>query len=111
LVVVHPECLPEVIDLADEVQSTEGMSRFIGQSKKSEFIIGTEVSILYRLRKENPEKNFYPASAQAICPDMKKITLEKVLYSLRFGYGEINLPETIRQRAERSIQRMLEYKS
>ena len=111
LVVVHPECLPEVIDLADEVQSTEGMSRFIGQSKKSEFIIGTEVGILYRLRKENPEKNFYPASAQAICPDMKKITLEKVLYSLRFGYGEINLPETIRQRAERSIQRMLEYKS
>jgi len=111
LVVVHPECLPEVIDLADQVQSTEGMSRFIKQSKENEFVIGTEIGILYRLRKENPEKKFYPASTRAICSDMKKITPEKILHSLRFNYGEITMPESIQQRAEKSIRRMLEYKS
>jgi len=109
--VVHPECLPGVIDLADEVLSTEGMSRFIGQSTESEFIIGTEIGILHRLRRENPEKKFYPASAQAVCSDMKKITLEKILRSLQFGTGEITLSNQIIQRAKRSIQRMLEYKS
>jgi len=110
-VIVHPECLPTVIDLADQVLSTEGMSRFIHQSPDTEFIIGTEVGILSRLRKENPEKQFYPASAQAICPDMKKITPEKILLALEFGIGEITLPESIRQRAEGSIRRMLEYMS
>ena len=109
LIIVHPECTPEVIDLADQVLSTEGMSRFVSHSSEKEFIVGTEVGMLERLQRENPEKNFYPASAEAICPDMKKITPEKILHSLQFGIGEITMPESIRRRAERSIRRMLKY--
>jgi quinolinate synthase len=110
-IIVHPECLPEVIDIAHQVLSTEGMSRYIRKSSQKEFIIGTEVGILYRLRKENPDKLFYPASAEAVCPDMKKITIPKVLHSLKLGKGEVILPESVRQRAEASIRRMLEFTS
>jgi quinolinate synthase len=75
-VVVHPECRPEVIDLADEVFSTGGLCKYANRSEVKEVIVGTEIGIIHRLRKENPGKRFIPISEQAICPNMKLITLE-----------------------------------
>jgi quinolinate synthase len=81
-VIVHPECTPPVIQLADEVFSTEGMCKYARVSNASEIIVGTEIGLLHRLQKENPEKKFYPVSEKAICPTMKLTTLEKVLWCL-----------------------------
>jgi quinolinate synthase len=108
LVVVHPECRPDVISLADAVVSTAGMVKFVKESKASEFIIGTETGIIYRLQKENPGKKFYPASELAVCPNMKLTTLEKVLWSLEDLKTEIKVPEEIRLKAKRAIDKMLE---
>lgn len=107
-VIVHPECKPSIIDFADIVASTEGMSRYIKNSDDKEFIIGTEVGIIHRLKKENPDKMFYPASDKAICADMKKINLEKVLSSLERMSYEITLPPDIKDKARLSIERMLQ---
>jgi quinolinate synthase len=108
-VMVHPECTGEVVKLADQVLSTGGMLRYAGESAAREFIVCTEKGILHRLRKENPEKFFYPVSEYAVCPNMKRTTLEKVLWSLEdMGY-EVTVPEDIMQRARASLQRMLEY--
>jgi quinolinate synthase len=107
-VIVHPECKPEITDFADIVASTEGMSRYIKSSDDKEFIIGTEVGIIHRLKKENPDKIFYPASDKAICADMKKITLEKVLKSLENLSYEITLPPDVLEKARLSIDRMLQ---
>ncbi|HDH41130.1 MAG TPA: quinolinate synthase NadA [Candidatus Altiarchaeales archaeon] len=109
-VMVHPECIPEVIELADEVLSTEGMCRYTKESSASELIVGTETGILHRLRKENPGRRFYPASESAVCPAMKIITLKKILWSLREMRHEIRVPEDIRVRAERAVNRMLNLK-
>lgn len=81
-VIVHPECRSEVVALADEALGTGGMLRYIRESEREAFIIGTEIGIIYRMRKENPSKRFIPASEQAVCPNMKLISLEKVLWSL-----------------------------
>jgi quinolinate synthase len=107
-VVVHPECLPEVITLADEVLSTGGMCRYAQRDDVSQMIVGTEIGIIYRLRKENPEKKFIPASEQAVCPDMKLITLEKILLSLEAMAPEVKVPEEIRLKAKVAVDRMLE---
>ena len=106
-VVVHPECTPPVIEVADKVASTEGMCKYAGETRARELIIGTETGILHRLRKENPDKVFYPASELAICPNMKLTTLEKVLWSLEGMNYEVNVPEEVISRAKQSIQRML----
>jgi quinolinate synthase len=110
-VVVHPECTPEVIALADEVLSTGGMCRYARRDEVREMVVGTEVGIIHRLRKENPGKRFIPASEQAICPDMKLITLEKVLWSLEKMSPEVKVPEGIRLRAKAAVDKMLEGKS
>jgi quinolinate synthase len=107
-VVVHPECRPEVIALADEALSTSGMIRYAARPDIDELIVGTEVELLHRLYKENPGKKFYPASNQAVCPNMKKITLEKILESLEMMMPVIKVPEEIRIRAKLSVDRMLE---
>ena len=107
-VVVHPECTPEVIALADEVLSTGGMCRYAQRDEVREMIVGTEVGIIHRLRKENPGKRFIPVSEQAICPDMKLITLEKVLWSLEEMSPEVKVPEAIQLRAKAAVDRMLE---
>jgi len=107
-VVVHPECRPEVIALADEALSTSGMIRYAARPDVDELIIGTEIELLHRLYKENPGKKFYPASNQAVCPNMKKITLEKILESLEMMMPVIKVPEEIRIRAKLSVDRMLE---
>lgn len=107
-VLVHPECIPEVTALADAVLSTSGICRYAKESEAEEFIIGTEVGILYRLQKENPGKKFYPASEAAVCPNMKKTTLEKVLWSLEDLAEEVKVPEEIRIKAIRPIEHMLD---
>jgi quinolinate synthase len=106
-VVVHPECLPEVIDLADEALSTSGMCKFASQTNAKDIIIGTEVGIIYRLKKENPNKEFYPASERAVCPNMKRISQEKILRALEELREEVYVPDTIRRRARKSISNML----
>lgn len=103
----HPECSPDVAGLADKVLSTGQMLIFVKQSGQKEFIIGTEVGIIHRLRKENPGKVFYPASSLVICPNMKLINLEKILWSLEEEKYEITLPEDIIARAKTAIERML----
>jgi quinolinate synthase len=106
-VVVHPECTPEVIALADEVLSTGGMCRYAQRDEVREMIVGTELGIIHRLKKENPGKRFIPVSEQAICPDMKLITLEKVLSSLEEMGPEVKVPEEIRLRAKAAVDKML----
>ncbi|MFC1913559.1 quinolinate synthase NadA [Chloroflexota bacterium] len=107
-VIVHPECKPEVIALADEVLSTGGMLRFSQQTEAMELIIGTEIGILHRLRKENSDKKFIPASEQAICPNMKLVTLENILWSLEKMTPEVKVPEETRIRAKVAVDKMLE---
>jgi quinolinate synthase len=107
-VVVHPECRPEVIVLADAVLGTGGMCRYAQRDEVREMIVGTELGIIHRLKKENPGKRFIPVSEQAICPDMKLITLEKVLRSLEEMGPEVKVPEEIRLRAKAAVDRMLE---
>jgi len=107
-VLVHPECIPEVIAMADKVLSTTGICKYAKESKSEEFIIGTEIGILHKLKKENPEKKFYPASDLADCPNMKLNNLEKLLWSLEDLIYKVEVPAEIAQRAKRSIERMLE---
>lgn len=106
-VVVHPECRPEVIALADEVLSTSGMCRYARRNDVREMIVGTEIGIIHRLNKENPGKQFIPVSEQAICPTMKLITLEKVVRSLEEMAPQVTVPEEIRLRAKAAVDRML----
>ncbi|MDD5291906.1 MAG: quinolinate synthase NadA [Candidatus Omnitrophica bacterium] len=107
-VIVHPECTPEVISLADEALSTGKMCKYVRESQAKEFIIGTEVGIIYRLHKDNPTKKFYPATELAICPNMKRNTQEKVLWALEELKEEVKVPDDIRRRAKKSIEKMLE---
>jgi quinolinate synthase len=107
-VVVHPECKPEVVALADEVLSTSGMIKFAQKTQAKDIIVGTEIGIIHRLKKENPLKRFIPASEQAICPNMKRITLEKVLWSLDELSPEVTVPEGIRLKAKAAVYKMLE---
>jgi quinolinate synthase len=109
-VLVHPECRPEVIDEADFTYSTAGMGRHAKASAAREFIIGTEVGMIYRLKKENPDKEFYPLATKAICQNMKKTDLVKVLRALQTLEPQVTVPEEIAARARRSIERMLAVK-
>ena len=107
-VAVHPECRPEVIALADEVLSTGGLCRYANRTEVKEMIVGTEVGIIHRLRKENPGKRFIPVSEQAVCPRMKLITLESVLWSLQEMTPEVKVSEEIRLKAKAAVDKMLE---
>ncbi len=107
-VVVHPECLPAVVKLADQALSTGGMLKYVRESAHREFIIGTECGILHRMEKENPDKKFYPLEPAVVCPNMKKITLEDVLFCLRDMTPEIELAEEVCRAAKAPIDRMLE---
>uniref|UniRef100_A0A7C2I0X0 Quinolinate synthase n=1 Tax=Ammonifex degensii TaxID=42838 RepID=A0A7C2I0X0_9THEO len=105
-VVVHPECRREVRELSDAVLSTGGICRYAKEEEFGVLIVGTEVGILHRLRKENPKKRFIPASKKAVCPNMKRITLEKVAKSLETLQPVITVPEEIRLRAHRALEQM-----
>jgi len=104
---VHPECRPEVIDIADKVLSTGQMVKEARETKAREVIIGTEVGIVYRMKKENPEKNFYPAKDLALCFNMKKIDLRKVLRALKDMVYRVEVPLEIRERARGAIEAMI----
>ncbi len=107
VVLVHPECTPDVIKIADKVASTGGMLSFVKQSTEKEFIIGTEIGLIYRLKKENPGKVFYPASNHVICPNMKLINLEKLLWALEEEQFEIKLSQDVIKKARTAIDNML----
>jgi len=108
LVLVHPESTPDLTTAADEVLSTGQMLSFVKKSNNKEFIIGTEIGMLHRLRQENPDKIFYPAYEKTICPNMKLITAEKILWSLQEEIFEIIIDADIIARARRAINTMLE---
>lgn len=110
LIMAHPECRPEVLELADYVTSTSGMLRFAKSSPAKEFIAGTEIGLLHRLRKDNPEKVFYPLRKDMICPNMKKTTLKSVLRAFQENTHLIKVPEHIRVPAKRALDRMLAIK-
>ena len=108
-VIVHPECRNVVTDIADKVLSTEGMIRYATESDSKKFIIGTEIGILHRLWKGNPEKIFYPLCQRAVCPNMKLTTLENVLWSLKDVKDEVIVPEEIIAKARKSLKIMLNH--
>lgn len=106
-VIVHPECTPEVTAIADEVLSTGGMCRYAKETSAKKMIIGTETGILHKLKKENPDKEFYPVSERIVCPNMKMTDLEKVMWALEDTSEPIIIPEKIREKALIPIKRML----
>jgi quinolinate synthase len=108
LVLAHPECNPEIAPLVDMFLSTGGICKFVKQSDRKEFIIVTEIGIMHRLQKENPDKILIPGSAQAVCPWMKLIRLADVLDSLEKMEHEVKLPADLIARAALPIRRMLE---
>ena len=107
LFVCHPECNPSVTALADHACSTSGMYDYCRKSPARRFIIGTEAGILYRLKKENPDKEFILASPALICPNMKLTSLEDILAALQTMAPAVKVPEEIRVRAKRALDRML----
>ncbi|MBU4227473.1 quinolinate synthase NadA [bacterium] len=108
LLLVHPECRPEVCDLADYIGSTRGIIEFASNNQAKEYIIGTELGIFHPLKKNNPNKKFFPASENMICRNMKLITLEKVLYSLQNLEPRITVPEEISKKSLKALNRMIE---
>lgn len=104
----HPECRPEVLNFAERILSTSGIVREVGSSGSTEFIIGTEREIVRSLQKKYPDKKFYPASEKTFCYNMKKITLESILNSLQNMEYEIHVPENVRVKARKALDRMLE---
>ena len=106
-VVVHPECRPDVIDAADEALSTGGIIRYTRSYTGTVFIVGTETGIIHRLRQENPGVNYVPVTDKAVCPNMKRITLDKVLLSLETMEPRIDIPEETRQRSLAAVENMM----
>ncbi|MBI5634596.1 MAG: quinolinate synthase [Nitrospirae bacterium] len=108
LILAHPECRIEVLAMADHVTSTSGMLRFVQASSEKEFVVGTEIGLMYRLRRENPDKTFYALRKDMICPNMKKTTLQSVLLAFQENRYVVKVPEHIRVRAKKALDRMLE---
>ncbi len=109
VILVHPECKAEVIDMAHEVLSTNNMLKFVKKSKEKDFIVGTEVGLIYRMAKENPGKNFFPINDDIFCYNMKKTNLMDVYYSLEKEKTKIELSSEIISAAKKSLEVMLKY--
>jgi quinolinate synthase len=107
LVMAHPECRLDILERADHVTSTSGMLRFAKASSEKEFIVGTELGLMYRLRKENPDKTFFPLREDMICPSMKLTTLESVAKALKENTHVVKVSDNIRQSAKKALDRML----
>ncbi|HTL47323.1 MAG TPA: quinolinate synthase NadA [Verrucomicrobiae bacterium] len=107
---MHPECgcMTKSMEYADKVLSTEGMVKYANESPCGKFIVATETGILHRMRKDNPGKQFIPASSHAVCSYMKMNTLEKVVASLENLQYEVKVPEELARKAYRCIERMME---
>ncbi|OGC10091.1 quinolinate synthase [candidate division WOR-1 bacterium RIFOXYC2_FULL_37_10] len=108
VVIVHPECRTDVVELADQASSTGGMLKFAKEANAKEIIVGTEIGMLHRLQKENPDKKFYPVTDKAVCPNMKLTTLEKLLWALEEVKTEITVEKDVADRARKAIERMIE---
>jgi len=108
IVMAHPECTEPVKELSDELLSTGQMLKFVARSAAGRFIIATEIGIIHALKKQNPEAEFFPASDRAVCPNMKKITLDKLIGSLEDMQYKIAVPERIRIKAKKALDRMVE---
>lgn len=108
--IAHPECRPEVLELADHIASTRGMILYAKRSPSQEFIIGTECGLIHGLLKAAPEKKYYCISEFACCPSMKMVNLEKVLTSLEKMQSRVTVPEDVRLRAKEALDRMLAVK-
>jgi quinolinate synthase len=104
--IAHPECTPEVLDVADFVGSTSKMCRYARQCQAKRIIVGTEVGIVHRLKKENPDKEFFPAYEGAVCPNMKRNTLEDVYLALRDEGHPVSVPAGIAEKARLCLERM-----
>jgi len=109
LLMVHPECRPEVIDRADEVLSTSGMVRMAGESSAKTFLVGTEEGMLYRLKTENPEKTFYSAGSAKMCVGMKVTKIEDLYQAFVKEQYVIDIPQDIMDKARTALERMLTY--
>jgi len=109
LFLIHPECRKELVELADYAGSTAGIIDYATNSDATEFIIGTELGVMFELRRRNPYKMFYPADENQICPNMKKITLEKVIAALENMEYEVVLSDDVIDKANAPLKRMLEY--
>jgi quinolinate synthase len=107
LFMAHPECPPEILDMADHICSTSGMYSYANKNPARKFIIGTEMGILYRLRKDNPEKEFILPTSKLICPNMKLTSLEDVLKCLQTMSPEVCVPDDVRDKARLTLDRML----
>lgn len=107
-VLVHPECTPEICRMADMVGSTSQILKYASSSMEKEFIIGTEAGIFYELKKNNPDKTFYPIGMGQVCMDMKKITPQKILECLRNRKYQVEISDEIRKKAIVPLMRMLE---
>jgi quinolinate synthase len=110
VVLVHPECRPDVVDKADAAMSTSQMLRYVGESKDRVFVIGTESGLLHRLGKENPGKEFHLLTEGLVCPNMKKTTLASVVRTMEEMRNSITVPEKVRLKAKRALDRMLKVK-
>lgn len=105
-IIVHPECRPEVVELADIVLSTDSMIRFAASSGDREFIVVTELEVVNRMIEDNPDKEFHPIE-KAYCRTQKKVRLENVLKTLETLAPEVSLPRDVIERARLPIERML----
>jgi quinolinate synthase len=108
IVMAHPECSQPVKALADELLSTGQMLRFVKQSRAKQFVVATEIGIIHTLKKQNPQAEFIPAAEKAICPNMKRITLDKILWSLQDLQYIVTVPNDVRLKAKNALDRMVE---
>ena len=107
-VIIHPECMPATVAQADVALSTGGMLRHVKASPKHSFIVATECGLIHRLQKENPDKEFFSLEPKPLCPNMKKISLEDVYFSLKDLTPAVELPQEVIDGARRPIEKMLE---
>ena len=108
VVIAHPECSEPVSNLADELLSTGQMLKFVKTSGARQFIVATEVGILHPLARLRPDAEFIPASTRGVCPNMKKITLDKLIASLENLQYVVAVPQEIAARAKKALDRMVE---
>jgi len=108
IVLAHPECTGPVKAVSDQLLSTSQMLRFVASSDAKQFIIATEVGIIHALKKQNPRAEFIPATKKAVCPNMKRINLEKVLWSLQDLQYKVTIPQDIRIKAKKALDMMVE---
>jgi len=108
IVMAHPECTEPVKQLCDRILSTGQMLKCVAKENAKQYIVATEIGIIHSLKKQNPQVEFFPASDRAVCPNMKKITLDKVINSLENMQYKVIVPDDIRIKAKKSLDRMIE---